>query len=85
LAQNADLFYCEASFSQTEGAIAKERFHLTATQAGRIARQAQVTRFIPFHFSLRYQSEPDRLKEEALEAFAGSEDEVPGENVPHPA
>jgi ribonuclease Z len=71
LAQNADLFYCEASFSQADEVRAKERFHLTATQAGVLARQAQVNGFVPFHFSLRYQSEPDRLKEEALRAFAG--------------
>ena len=70
LAQNADLFYCEASFSQTEEGIAKERFHLTATQAGILARRARVARLIPFHFSARYQSEPDRLKEEALRVFA---------------
>ncbi len=82
LAQNADLFYCEAFFSQAEEAIAKERFHLTAAQAGLMARRAQVTRLIPFHFSLRYQSEPNRLKEEALRAFARSDNEVPGENVP---
>ena len=81
LGQNADLFYCEAFFSQAEEAIAKERFHLTATQAGLMARRAQVTRLIPFHFSLRYQSEPNRLKEEALRAFAGGDNEVPGENV----
>jgi ribonuclease Z len=71
LAQNADLFYCEAPFSQAEEAIAKERFHLTATQAGVLARDARVTRLIPIHFSPRYQSEPDRLKEEALSTFAG--------------
>jgi ribonuclease Z len=80
LAQNADLFYCEAFFSQAEEAIAKERFHLTATQAGQMARRAQVTRLIPFHFSQRYQSEPDRLKEEALSAFAQKDSEVSGEN-----
>jgi ribonuclease Z len=79
LARNADLFYCEAFFSQAEEAIAKERFHFTATQAGLMARQAQVTRLIPFHFSLRYQSEPERLKEEAQRAFTG-DNEVPGEN-----
>ncbi len=72
LAQNADLFYCEASFSQSDEDLAKERFHLTAAQAGRLARRARVTHLIPFHFSLRYQSEPDRLKEEALKAFADS-------------
>jgi ribonuclease Z len=77
LAQNADLFYCEAFFSQAEEVIAKERFHLTATQAGLMARQAQVTRLVPFHFSLRYQSEPDRLKEEALRSFTRGDNEVP--------
>lgn len=70
LAQNANSFYCEASFSHADEAIAKERFHLTATQAGLLARRARVTRLIPFHFSPRYQSEPDRLKEEALSVFA---------------
>ncbi len=73
LAQNADVFYCEASFSQAEEAIAKERFHLTATQAGILARRSRVTRLVPFHFSPRYQSEPDRLKDEALRAFSGIE------------
>ena len=77
LAQGADLFYCEASFSQAEEDKAQERFHLTATQAGHLARQAQVRRFIPFHFSLRYQSEPHRLSEEALRAFATGHDEAP--------
>jgi ribonuclease Z len=71
LAQRADLFYCEACFSQADELRAKERFHLTATQAGHLARRAQVKQFIPFHFSLRYQSEPERLREEALRAFAG--------------
>ena len=48
----------------------KERYHLTATQAGTIARMAQVKRFVPFHFSLRYEKEPNRLLQEALEVFA---------------
>lgn len=82
LAQNADVFYCEASFSQADEAIAKERFHLTATQAGLIARRAHVARFIPFHFSLRYRSEPNRLREEALSAFASSDHEPGERNVP---
>jgi ribonuclease Z len=76
LARNADLFYCETSFSHTEESIARERFHLTATQAGLLARKALVTRLIPFHFSLRYKSEPDRLEEEALKAFTSSADEA---------
>ena len=81
LAENADLFYCEACFSQTEEAIARERFHLTATQAGILAHRAQVARLIPCHFSPRYQAEPDRLKEEALRAFTGSDNEISAANV----
>jgi ribonuclease Z len=81
LAQNADLFYCEAFFSQAEEARAKDRYHLTAAQAGLLARRANVTRFIPFHFSPRYQSEPDRLNEEAQRAFVGRNE--PSEDPPH--
>lgn len=57
--------------SCSEKSLAQERYHLTATQAGLLARRAQAERFVPFHFSLRYQPEPNRLKEEALAAFAG--------------
>lgn len=69
LARSADLFYCEASFSKSDEDKARERYHLTAEQAGTLARMAEVKRFIPFHFSLRYEAEPNRLLEEALEAF----------------
>ena len=76
LARNADLFYCESAFAEADKDKATERFHLTATQAGLLARKAQVKRFIPFHFSLRYQSEPNRLRQEALAAFAGTKQTV---------
>jgi len=71
LARDANLFYCEAAFSQADEARARERYHLTAAQAGELARQARVERFIPFHFSQRYEKEPDRLREEAMAAFIG--------------
>lgn len=70
LTRGADLFYCEAAFSQEDEERARERYHLTAQQAGTLAHMAQVKRFIPFHFSLRYEREPNRLLEEALEASA---------------
>ncbi len=73
LAESADLFYCEASFSKEDEDKARERYHLTADQAGTLARMAEVKRFIPFHFSLRYEAEPNRLLEEALAAFAKPE------------
>ena len=73
LAQGADLFYCESTFLEADADKAEQRSHLTATQAGALARQARVKRFIPCHFSRRYESEPDRLQEEALRAFAAQE------------
>jgi ribonuclease Z len=79
LGRDADLFYCEACFSHAEESVAKERFHLTATQAGLLARRAEAKRLIPFHFSLRYQTDPKRLEEEALSAFADSQNEASGE------
>ena len=76
LARNADLFYCEATFSEEDKTRAADRYHLTAQQAGTLARLAQARNFIPFHFSHRYESEPDRLWEEAMEEFAKSEGNV---------
>ncbi len=70
LARETDLFYCEAAFAQSDEEQARERYHLTATQAGNLARKAAVKQFIPFHFSPRYETEPKRLLEEAMEAFA---------------
>lgn len=72
LAEGADLFYCEAAFSQADEAKAAERYHLTAAQAGNLARMARVKRFVPFHFSRRYEAEPNRLFEEAMESFVGT-------------
>lgn len=63
------LFYCEATFSKEDQTRVKERYHLTATQAGTLARMAQAKHFVPFHFSKRYEAEHNRLLEEALEAF----------------
>jgi ribonuclease Z len=75
LAREADLFYCEATFSRADQARARERYHLTTEQAGRLARMAQVRRFVPFHFSARYQSNDKLLLEEALAAFASEASE----------
>jgi ribonuclease BN (tRNA processing enzyme) len=52
--------------------IAAERRHLTALQAGHIAKQARVGRLIPFHFSARYRDRAEELTREAEEAFSVS-------------
>jgi len=47
----------------------ERKFHLTARQAGAIARAAQAGAVIPFHVSARYAGEASRVAEELQQAF----------------
>jgi ribonuclease Z len=69
LADQADLLFIEATFLQEDAETAAKKYHLTARQAGMLARQARVKRMIPFHFSPKYKSVPHVLIEEAMTAF----------------
>lgn len=69
LAKEADLFFCETMYAERDRDKAQERNHLTAGQAGSLAREAGAGRLIPFHFSPRYRDEADLLLREAQEAF----------------
>jgi len=72
LAHGADLFYVEAPFLNEASARAAATAHLTAGQAGRLARAAAVKRVIPFHFSPRHTGEEDQLQAQVQEAFTDS-------------
>lgn len=69
LARGADLFFCEAAYLQEEDIRARERHHLTARQAGLLAREAGVKRLTIFHFSPKHRDEVHQLYREAAEAF----------------
>ena len=71
LARGSDIFYCESPFLAEEEARGQERFHLTARQAGIIARQAEVKKLNVFHFSGRHTLRTEQLIQEADEAFTG--------------
>src|SRR5215813_7532600 len=71
LVRNADLLFIEAAFAQADAGLAAERSHLTTAAAGTIAREAQVRRVEPFHFSPRYAGQEERMLNEVNAAFAG--------------
>jgi ribonuclease Z len=69
LAQGADRLYIEAGFLDEDRGLAASRCHLTAAQAGEIARAAGVVRAIPIHFSSRYLSRERELRSEFEDHF----------------
>jgi ribonuclease Z len=72
LARGADLFFCEAAFLQRDADHARRKHHLTAAQAGELARAAGAARLEIFHFSPKYLDEEDLLLREALAAHHGT-------------
>lgn len=69
LAQEADTFFIEATFSDSDRDLASARAHLSTTAAGEIARAASARRVEPFHFSPRYDGEEDWMLAEVYAAF----------------
>lgn len=73
LAHEADIFFCEAPFLHQDQEKAQSRYHLTAKQAGILARKARVRELVVFHFSPRYTGLAETIRQEARTAFVETE------------
>jgi ribonuclease BN (tRNA processing enzyme) len=68
LARSAHTLFCETPFTEADKAKAKATQHLTTLAAISIARDAEVARLAPFHFSKRYERNPDAIYDELVAA-----------------
>jgi ribonuclease Z len=68
LAAGADLLVCESTFLSSEADLAERYGHLTAQQAGRLARVAGARRLVLSHFSRRH-ADPELFGVEARTEF----------------
>jgi ribonuclease Z len=77
LARDADLLFIESVFLEEDVAHAAQKQHLTARQAGTIARVAGARNVVQFHFSPRYAGREDEMRAELMVALH----RVAGQNV----
>jgi ribonuclease Z len=63
LAERADLFVCESTFTSADEQLATSYGHLTSTQAAVIARDAEARQLVITHFSQRYEDTSQLLTE----------------------
>ncbi|MBZ6075044.1 ribonuclease Z [Microvirga puerhi] len=73
IAADVDQLFIEAVFPERDRALAEAALHLTAWEAGRLARKARAKRLVVFHHSARYITTPDALRAEAMLAFESAE------------
>jgi ribonuclease Z len=70
LAEDADMLVIESTFLSEDAELAAQVGHLTAGQAGAVARESGVRKLVLTHFSQRYQ-DASRFREEAAKEFSG--------------
>ena len=71
LAADADQLFIESVFLDEDAEHAARKYHLTARQAGMIARAARAKAVTQFHFSPRYIDREAELRAELEAAWAG--------------
>jgi ribonuclease Z len=69
--RGVDLLFIEAVFLDADADHGASKAHLTAPQAGAIARSAGAKAAVPFHFSTRYFGHEHMLREEFERSFGG--------------
>jgi ribonuclease Z len=72
LLADVDVLYIESVFLEADAAHGERKNHLTARQAGEIARRVRAKSVVPFHHSPRYQGRAAELAAEARAAWSGS-------------
>jgi ribonuclease Z len=73
--KNSELLVCEATFmadSENGEKLAEEHLHLTAKQAGEIAKKSSSKKLILTHISQRYDKDIKELLAEAKKVFKNS-------------
>ena len=70
LVRGADQLFIETAFLEEDAALAAQKRHLTARQAGELAARAAVREVFPLHFSRRYEGREEELRCELRGAFA---------------
>ena len=69
LAKEADHLFIEASFLEKDRDTARRKYHLTAREAGFVAKRAGVRQFTLLHFSPRYSGQEEEIHREAMEEY----------------
>lgn len=69
LAKDADLVICEATYAEKEKEYAENYKHLTASQAGTIAKKAKAKKLILTHIAQRYEQNLKYIENEAKKVF----------------
>jgi ribonuclease Z len=70
LIAGVDQLFIEGAFLHADREHALRKNHLTARQAGWIAREVGARAVVPFHFSSRYRSRAEEIAAEAQAAFS---------------
>jgi ribonuclease Z len=69
--KDADILISECTYSKDLEKQAKEHFHLTTNQVGKIAKKARIKKLVLTHISQRYENDLNTIKKEVEEEFKG--------------